>query len=110
METVAPAEFKELEMLGSSSALQAEFRKIIEAIAEDSSLVAHYEWNATVDGVTKSAAKFLKEMDVAHPVYSIFRDAVKVSFLSKNNGRYWQFALTKSAFLYIREILASQKG
>lgn len=110
METVAPAEFKELDMLGEDPALQAELRTIIAEIAEDSSLVAHYEWNATVDGITKSAAKFLKEMDIAHPVYSVFRDAVKVSFLSKNDGRYWQFALTKSAFLYIRDILASQKG
>lgn len=110
METVAPAEFKGLDYLGEDPALQVEFRTIIAAIAEDSSLVAHYEWNATVDGVTKSAAKFLSEMDAAHPVYSVFRDAVKVSFLSSKNARHWQFALSKSAFIYIREILASQKG
>lgn len=110
METVAPVEFKELDMLGENPALQAEFRTVIAAIAEDSSLVAHYEWSATVDGVTKSAAKFLKEMDAAHPVYSVFRDSVLVSFLSSKNARHWKFALTKSAFLYIREILVSQKG
>lgn len=110
METVTPAEFKNLDTLGEDLALQVEFRKIIAAIAEDSSLVAHYEWHVTVDGVTKSAAKFLVEMNAAHPVYSVFSDAVMVSFLSSRNARHWQFVLSKSAFIYIREILASQKG
>lgn len=110
METVTPAEFKDLDRLGEDPALQAESRTIIAEIASDSSIVPYYDWNVTAEFVTESAANFLKEMDIAHPVYSVFPEAVKVSFLSKNDGRHWQFALTKSAFLYIREVLASQKG
>lgn len=109
METVAPAEFKELDMLGESPALQEEFRTVIEEIANDSSIVAHYDWSAHAEFVTESAANFLKELDIAHPVYSVFPEAIKVSFLSKNDARHWQFALTKSAFLIIRKTLAARK-
>jgi hypothetical protein len=109
MDLVAPAEFKKLDALGSDLALQAEFRSVIEEIAKDPSIAPHYDWAATAEFITESASSFLKELEIAYPVYSVFPEAIKVSFLSKNDRRHWQFALKKSTFLIIRENLRNSR-
>jgi hypothetical protein len=98
------AKLNSLDNLGSDVKLQEDLRKVIGEIASNVTVALDHsgEWEACADFVSVDPADFVKELEVAYPVFSVDY-TMKMSFVSRNDGKYWTFSITKTAFLHILE-------
>lgn len=99
--------FKKLDDLGVDATLQAELREVIEEISSNANVALDHidEWDSTADFISTIRERFVEELGEAYPIFSVLDDTMKMSFVSRNDGKYWQFTVSKSAFLEIREVL-----
>lgn len=95
--------FNKLDDLGIDPTLQAELREVIEEISSNSTVALDHidEWDSTADFISTTRERFVKEVGEAYPIFSVLEDTMKMSFVSRNDGKYWQFTVTKAAFLNI---------
>lgn len=95
--------FKKLDDLGIDPTLQTELREVIEEISSNPNVALDHidEWDSTADFISTTRELFVEEIGKAYPIFSVLDDTLKMSFVSRNDGRYWQFTVTKAAFLQI---------
>lgn len=94
-----------LDNLGADLKLQADLRKVIEEISSNVTVALDHsaDWESSADFISTDPAAFVEELGVAYPIFSAVDDKLKMSFVSRKDGRYWQFTVTKTAFLHILE-------
>jgi hypothetical protein len=94
-----------LDDLGVDRKLQTDLQKVIEEISSNVTVALDHsaEWEASADFISTDPAAFVEELGVAYPIFSVVDDTMKMSFVSRSDGRYWQFTVTKTAFLHILE-------
>lgn len=92
-----------LDNLGADLKIQADLRKVIEEISSNVTVALDHsaDWEASADFISTDPAQFVAELGEAYPIFSAVDDKLKMSFVSRNDGRYWQFTVTKTAFLHI---------
>lgn len=95
----------QLDNLGADLKIQADLRKVIEEISSNVTVALDHsaDWEASADFISTDPAQFVAELGEAYPIFSAVDDKLKMSFVSRNDGRYWQFTVTKTAFLHILE-------
>lgn len=94
-----------LDDLGVDRKLQEDLQKVIGEISSNVTVALDHsaDWEASADFISTDPTLFVKELGEAYPIFSVVDDTMKMSFVSRNDGRYWQFTVTKTAFLHILE-------
>lgn len=92
-----------LDDLGVDLKLQENFRKVIEEISSNVRVALLHidDWDTTVDFIPVAPELFVEELGEAYPIFSVDVESLKMSFISRNDGKYWQFSVSKTSFLEI---------
>lgn len=105
MTSDALAKLNSLDDLGSDRKLQEDLRRVVDEISNNVTVALDHsgDWDASADFISTDPASFTQELGEAYPIFSVLDDKMKMSFVSRSDARYWQFTVTKTAFLHILE-------